>query len=86
VIIVHVPSLNERREDVPFLVNYYIEKIADEYGQSKKIIDKDAMELLTNYNWTGNIRELRNVVERLIILSGKNITADDVMNYVLPRK
>ena len=86
VIIVHVPSLNERKEDVPFLVNYYIEKIADEYGQSKKIIDKDAMELLTNYNWTGNIRELRNVVERLIILSGKNITADDVMNYVLPRK
>ena len=86
VIIVHVPSLNERREDVPFLVNYYLEKIADEYGQSKKIIDKDAMELLTNYNWTGNIRELRNVVERLIILSGKNITADDVMNYVLPRK
>ena len=86
VIIVHVPSLNERREDVPFLVNYYIEKIADEYGQSKKIIDKDAMELLTNYNWTGNIRELRNVVERLIILSGKSITADDVMNYVLPRK
>ena len=86
VIIVHVPSLNERREDVPFLVDYYIEKIADEYGQSKKIIDKDALELLTNYNWTGNIRELRNVVERLIILSGKNITADDVMNYVLPRK
>ena len=86
VIIVHVPSLNERREDVPFLVDYYIEKIADEYGQSKKIVDKDAMELLTNYNWTGNIRELRNVVERLIILSGKNITADDVMNYVLPRK
>ena len=86
VIIVHVPSLNERREDVPFLVDFYIEKIADEYGQSKKIIDKEAMELLTNYNWTGNIRELRNVVERLIILSGKNITKDDVMNYVLSKK
>ena len=86
VIIVHVPSLNERREDVPFLVDFYLEKIADEYGQSKKIVDKEAMELLTNYNWTGNIRELRNVVERLIILSGKNITQDDVMNYVLPRK
>ena len=86
VIIVHVPSLNERREDIPFLVDYYIEKIADEYGQPKKILDKDAMELLTNYNWTGNIRELRNVVERLIILSGKTITQDDVKNYVLPRK
>ena len=86
VIIVHVPSLNERREDIPFLVDYYIEKIADEYGQPKKILDKDAMELLTNYNWTGNIRELRNVVERLIILSGKTITKDDVKNYVLPRK
>ena len=86
VIIVHVPSLNERREDIPFLVDYYIEKIADEYGQPKKLLDKDAMELLTSYNWTGNIRELRNVVERLIILSGKNITKDDVINYVLPRK
>lgn len=86
VIIVHVPSLNERREDVPFLVDFYLEKIADEYGQSKKVVDKEAMDLLTNYNWTGNIRELRNVVERLIILSGKNITQDDVMNYVLPRK
>jgi len=86
VIIVHVPSLNERREDVPALVEYYIEKIADEYGQPKKIVDKNAMELLTNNNWTGNIRELRNVVERLIILSGKNITAEDVTNYVTPKK
>ncbi len=85
VIIVHVPSLNERREDVPFLVDYYLEKIADEYGQPKKIIDKNALDMLTNYNWTGNIRELRNVVERLIILSGKNITADDVTSYVLPK-
>ena len=86
VIIVHVTSLNERREDVPFLVNYYIEKIADEYGQPKKITDKEAMDLLYNYTWTGNVRELRNVVERLIILSGKNITSDDVKNYVLPKK
>lgn len=85
VIIVHVPSLNERREDVPFLVDYYLEKIADEYGQPKKIMDKNALDMLTSYNWTGNIRELRNVVERLIILSGKNITADDVTSYVLPK-
>jgi two-component system nitrogen regulation response regulator NtrX len=80
-----VPSLNERREDVPFLVDYYLEKIADEYGQPKKIMDKNALDMLTSYNWTGNIRELRNVVERLIILSGKNITADDVTSYVLPK-
>ena len=86
VIIVHVPSLNERREDVPLLVDFYIEKIADEYGQPKKTVDKNAMELLTNNNWTGNIRELRNVVERLIILSGKNITAEDVTNYVLSKR
>jgi two-component system nitrogen regulation response regulator NtrX len=86
VIIVHVPSLNERREDIPFLVDYYLEKIADEYGQPKKVVDKEAMELLINYNWTGNIRELRNVVERLIILSGKNITQEDVANYVLPKR
>jgi DNA-binding NtrC family response regulator len=67
-------------------VEYYLEKIADEYGQPKKIVDKAALDMLTGYNWTGNIRELRNVVERLIILSGKNITAEDVANYVLPAK
>lgn len=85
VIIIHVPSLNERREDVPDLVDFYLEKIAAEYGQPKKVIDKDAMDLLTNYNWTGNIRELRNVVERLIILSGKTISKDDVSTYVMPK-
>lgn len=85
VIIIHVPSLNERREDVPELVDFYLDKIAIEYGQPKKNIDRDAMDLLTNYNWTGNIRELRNVVERLIILSGKNITKEDVSTYVMPR-
>ncbi len=85
VIIVHVPSLNQRRDDVPDLVEFYLDKIAAEYGQPKKAIEKDAMELLTNYNWTGNIRELRNVVERLIILSGKTITKDDVNTYVLPK-
>ncbi|MBC7889477.1 MAG: sigma-54-dependent Fis family transcriptional regulator [Ferruginibacter sp.] len=86
VIIVHVPSLNERREDIPLLIGYYLETIATEYGQTKKVIEKDAMELLKEYNWTGNIRELRNVVERLIILSGKNITLEDIETYVLPKK
>ncbi len=86
VIIVHVPSLNDRREDIPALIHYYLEMIATEYGQTKKVIENDAMEILQQYNWTGNIRELRNVVERLIILSGKSITLEDVETYVLPKK
>ncbi len=86
VIIIHVPSLNERRDDVPSLVEHFLELIANDYGQPKKETDAAAMEALKNYNWTGNIRELRNVVERLIILSGKTITLEDVENYVLPRK
>lgn len=85
VIIIHVPSLNERKEDVPSLVNYFLEGIAEEYGQPKKQIDKKAMDALQEYNWSGNIRELRNVVERLIILSGKVIMPEDVELYVLPK-
>ena len=86
VIIIHVPSLNERREDIPRLVNHFLELIAIEYGQPKKAVEKNAMEALQQHNWTGNIRELRNVVERLIILSGKTISREDVENFVLPRK
>jgi two-component system, NtrC family, nitrogen regulation response regulator NtrX len=85
VILMHVPSLNERRDDIPLLVDKFLSDIADEYGQAKKSIDKKAIEALQEHNWTGNIRELRNVVERLVILSGKTITADDVNSYVLPR-
>lgn len=84
VILIHVPSLNERRNDIPLLVDKFLEDIAEDYGQAKKTIDVKAMELLRNHNWTGNIRELRNVVERLVILSGKTITMEDVTNYVLP--
>lgn len=83
VIIIHVPSLNERREDVPLLIEYFLEIIASDYGQPKKEIEKKALEYLQHYNWTGNIRELRNVVERLIILSGKSITVEDVKSYVI---
>ena len=68
------------------LVDKFLEDIAIEYGQPKKLIDKNATESLQKHNWSGNIRELRNVVERLIILSGKTISAADVENYVLPRK
>ena len=86
VIIMHVPSLNDRLSDIPLLVDKFLEDIAIEYGQPKKLIDKNATESLQKHNWSGNIRELRNVVERLIILSGKTISAADVENYVLPRK
>ncbi len=82
VIIINVPSLNERRDDIPLLINKFLEDIAEDYGQAKKEMDAKALEALTQYNWTGNIRELRNVVERLVILSGKTITAEDITNYV----
>lgn len=85
VILIHVPSLNDRREDIPLLVNFFLKEIADDYGQARKEVDKKAMEALKEHNWTGNIRELRNVVERLVILSGKTITVEDVHSYVLPR-
>ncbi|CAN5770080.1 sigma-54 dependent transcriptional regulator [soil metagenome] len=84
VILIHVSSLNERRNDIPLLVDKFLEDIAEDYGQAKKAIDVKAMELLQNHHWTGNIRELRNVVERLVILSGKTIAMEDVTNYVLP--
>ena len=86
VIIIHVPSLNERKEDIPLLVDKFLGDICAEYGIAKKSIDKEAINSLQLHNWTGNIRELRNVVERLIILSGKSITASDVEIYVLPKK
>jgi two-component system nitrogen regulation response regulator NtrX len=86
VIIIHVPSLNDRRDDIPLLVDKFLSDICADYGIARKGIDKDAIEQLKQHNWTGNIRELRNVVERLIILSGKVITADDVKSYVLPNK
>jgi len=85
VILIHVPSLNERRDDVPLLVNNFLKEICEDYGMPPKSIDDDAMKALQEYNWTGNIRELRNVVERLVILSGKTITENDVKSYVLPK-
>ena len=85
VILVHVPSLNERREDIPLLVNNFLGEICEDYGVAPKDIQPEAMDALQQYNWTGNIRELRNVVERLVILSGKTITLDDVKAYVLPK-
>jgi DNA-binding NtrC family response regulator len=85
VIIIHVPSLNERREDVPALVDAFLKEICSDYGIAQKNIDETALKLLQDYDWTGNIRELRNVVERLVILSGKTISVDDVKSYVVPK-
>jgi DNA-binding NtrC family response regulator len=86
VIIIHVPSLNERKDDIPLLVDKFLSDICAEYGIAKKAIDPAAMKALQENNWTGNIRELRNVVERLVILSGKTIVEDDIRTYVIPGK
>jgi len=85
VIIIHVPSLNERRDDIPLLIDKFLQDICNEYGIARKGIDEEAIRALQDYNWTGNIRELRNVVERLIILSPKSINREDVASYVLPK-
>jgi DNA-binding NtrC family response regulator len=78
VILIKVPALNERREDIPMLLNHFTQKIADEQGTSAKSFSNSAIKLLQEYDWTGNIRELRNVVERLIILGGTEISESDV--------
>ena len=83
VIVINVPTLDERKDDIPLLVDYFIEQICAETGMPSRKIEPAAMELLVNKTWTGNIRELRNVVERLLILSGASITPDDVKAYVL---
>ncbi len=84
VIIIRVPALNERREDIPILVEHFIAQICNEYSITSKKIAPEAIQRLQQINWTGNIRELRNVVERLIILSECEISAEDVQRYVIP--
>ena len=81
VIIIPVPPLRERREDIPSLAHHFVEKICAEYGQKPKVIEKDALAALSQMEWSGNIRELRNVIERLIILCDNNITLEDVKTY-----
>ena len=82
VIVIKVPSLDERKSDIPLLVNFFIDQITSETGLSRREVTPEAMQMLIDKSWTGNIRELRNVVERLLILSGDRITADDVKSYV----
>jgi DNA-binding NtrC family response regulator len=78
VILIKVPALNDRRDDIPLLVDHFSEKIANEQGTAKKKFSEKAIKLLQEYDWTGNIRELRNVVERLIILGGSEVSEQDV--------
>jgi DNA-binding NtrC family response regulator len=78
VILIKVPALNDRRDDIPLLINHFAEKIASEQGTAVKTFSASAIKLLQEYDWTGNIRELRNVVERLIILGGNEISENDV--------
>jgi two-component system, NtrC family, nitrogen regulation response regulator NtrX len=86
VILIRVPSLNERLEDIPILANHFIQMICDEYGMPAKIITDDAIAELQKIKWTGNIREFRNVIERLIILCDQKITGEDVLKFAAPLK
>lgn len=81
VILIQVPALNDRRDDIPLLIEFFANKIAEEQGTVKKEFSSEAIKLLQSYDWTGNIRELRNVVERLIILGEKVVSANDVQLF-----
>ena len=83
VILIEVPALNERSDDIPLLISHFLQEIAADYRQPVKNIEPLAIEALMKHQWTGNIRELRNVVERLVILSGNTITRQDVSNFVM---
>jgi DNA-binding NtrC family response regulator len=84
VILIHVPSLNERLDDIPLLADHFNALIGEEYGTQPKKITDDAIKELQKINWTGNIREFRNVLERLIILCDKEITGKDVVSFAQP--
>lgn len=86
VIVIHVPPLRERKDDIPLLVDSFVETIAADMGQAVPKFTDEAMEELKNYQWTGNIRELHNIVERLVILSGSTITKEDVIHFGNPLK
>jgi two-component system, NtrC family, nitrogen regulation response regulator NtrX len=85
VILIHVPTLNDRKEDIPLIAEHFITHICTDQGIPKKQFDSEALTALQEINWTGNIRELRNIVERLVILCGQTITASDVNLFANPR-
>jgi two-component system nitrogen regulation response regulator NtrX len=82
VIVIKVPALNDRREDIPELTEKFLEDIAEDYGSRKKTVEPKALKALQSHDWTGNIRELRNVIERLVIMSGDQISLEDVNKYL----
>ena len=84
VIVIHVPSLSERKEDIPMLVQHFIAQVGEEMGIAPKTVAPEALAALQELPWTGNIRELRNVTERLMILCGNTITKEDVIAYATP--
>jgi DNA-binding NtrC family response regulator len=84
VILIHVPTLNEREDDIPLLAEHFNSLICNEYGMCKRIVKEDAIKELRKIQWTGNIREFRNVIERLIILCPSEITGNDVLAYAKP--
>lgn len=85
VILIHVPSLNDRRSDIPVLAEHFLTMVCGEHGISRKSFSADALEALKNTDWTGNIRELRNIIERLVILCGDKITGEDVVLFANPK-
>jgi two-component system nitrogen regulation response regulator NtrX len=85
VILIHVPSLNERKDDIPILSDYFLDIICEDHGMARKEFSADGMKAMQEVDWTGNIRELRNVIERLVILCDKEISAKDVTMYANPK-
>jgi len=85
VILMHVPSLDERKDDIPLLSEIFVSEICDDYSVKPKVIEPDAINELVKLDWSGNIRELHNVIERLVILSDEKITGDDVRTFVVPK-
>jgi DNA-binding NtrC family response regulator len=86
VILIHVPTLNDRKNDISVLANHFLTMVCDEQGVSRKNFNDGALDELKNINWTGNIRELRNIIERLTILCDSTITKEDVVRYANPGK
>ena len=86
VIVIQVPPLRDRKDDIPLLVASFVESIAANMGKAVPVFTEEAMEELKQYQWTGNIRELHNIVERLVILCGNTITRDDVVHFGNPLK
>jgi two-component system, NtrC family, nitrogen regulation response regulator NtrX len=86
VILIHVPALNDRKDDIPLLADHFLKGICEDHGVPAKVISKEGIKELQKINWTGNIREFRNVIERLIILSDKTITDKDVVAYAKPKE